>query len=210
MIQFLDSRLPDRFWDKVQPCPMTGCWIWSGATNGGGYGQYRHDGKYQYAHRVTVSVFVGAIPSAKEIDHLCRVPACCNPAHLEPVPRSVNVRRGRAGAVLVAGNRERWAKITHCPYGHSYAGDNLYVSRAGTRACNACKVRRRRLQADGPDMGHSELRPASPEMLAWADRLLVAELEKIPGGITRKPSSKFEEVAPEKLPAAVRPALKAG
>jgi hypothetical protein len=25
-INFLDDRLPQRFWSKVQPCPMSGCW----------------------------------------------------------------------------------------------------------------------------------------------------------------------------------------
>jgi hypothetical protein len=27
---FLDPRLPLRFWDKVSPCPMSGCWLWTG------------------------------------------------------------------------------------------------------------------------------------------------------------------------------------
>src|SRR3990167_10114706 len=35
---FLDAKLPDRFWNKVQPCPMTGCWIWVGHTCKSGYG----------------------------------------------------------------------------------------------------------------------------------------------------------------------------
>ncbi len=37
---FLDARLPARFWSKVQPCPMTGCWIWTGAHLNSGYGSF--------------------------------------------------------------------------------------------------------------------------------------------------------------------------
>ena len=28
---------------------------------------------------------------------------------------------------------------THCPHGHPYAGDNLYVDPSGYRRCRACK-----------------------------------------------------------------------
>lgn len=28
MVDYGDSRLPDRFWDKVFPEPMSGCWLW--------------------------------------------------------------------------------------------------------------------------------------------------------------------------------------
>lgn len=38
----------------------------------------------------------GPVPAPLEIDHLCRNPACCNPAHLEAVTRSVNALRGHA------------------------------------------------------------------------------------------------------------------
>ena len=192
MIQFLDSRLPDRFWRLVQPCPMTGCWLFAGGQNGRGYGQYRHDGKHSYAHRVAFVALSGEIPAGTELDHLCRVRACCNPSHLEPVQRAVNVQRGRAGEVLVAGNRKRWAQITHCPYGHEYAGANLYVSAAGTRARLKCKAIRR-MRERGDITSGGPLGPPSPEMLAWADTLFARELEKR-GGVTRKPGSKFEEV----------------
>jgi len=38
MAQFLDPRLPDRFWSKCIPEPNSGCWLWFGANNGVGYG----------------------------------------------------------------------------------------------------------------------------------------------------------------------------
>lgn len=30
VVQFGDERLPERFWSKVQSCPMSGCRLWVG------------------------------------------------------------------------------------------------------------------------------------------------------------------------------------
>jgi hypothetical protein len=46
------------------------------------------------AHRAYYEDAKGAIPPHLDLDHLCRVPACVNPDHLEAVPRAINVRRG--------------------------------------------------------------------------------------------------------------------
>ncbi|PWG73550.1 hypothetical protein DF186_22500 [Enterococcus hirae] len=32
-----------------------------------------------------------------DLDHLCRNRICCNPRHLEAVPRKINTLRGKAG-----------------------------------------------------------------------------------------------------------------
>ena len=46
------------------------------------------------AHRVTYEALVGSIPLGLDLDHLCRVRSGANPAHLEPVTRKENLRRG--------------------------------------------------------------------------------------------------------------------
>ena len=46
------------------------------------------------AHRLYYERRKGAIPPDRQIDHLCRVPACVNPDHLEPVTPAENIRRG--------------------------------------------------------------------------------------------------------------------
>lgn len=49
------------------------------------------------AHVVAYELWFGPVPAGLELDHLCRNVACCNPAHLEAVTRSVNIRRGECG-----------------------------------------------------------------------------------------------------------------
>lgn len=52
------------------------------------------------------------IAPGMHIDHKCRNPRCVNPAHLEPVTPSENMRRGRATRLRaedVRAIRRRWA-----------------------------------------------------------------------------------------------------
>lgn len=80
----------------------TPCWIWLGAINDMGYGQFRRDGRGIYAHRASFERRFGPIPDGLELDHLCRVPACMNPDHLEPVSHVTNVRRGASARLTAA------------------------------------------------------------------------------------------------------------
>lgn len=90
--------IQERLWEKVQK--SEGCWLWTGFRDRMGYGRLNIRGIPVLAHRVTYELVNGAIPDGLEMDHLCRVPACVNPSHLEAVTRSVNARRGTAGKVL--------------------------------------------------------------------------------------------------------------
>jgi hypothetical protein len=81
--------------------PASGCWLWQRSKDRHGYGQVRKDGRLVYAHRRAFERHVGPIPKGLYIDHLCRNPACVNPAHLEPVTHGENLRRGAS------------AKLTH-------------------------------------------------------------------------------------------------
>lgn len=84
----------ERFWSKVVEIDGDGsCWLWTAAKSGKGYGCVVIDRRRYPAHRVAYEMFVGPIPEGLEIDHLCRVRNCVNPAHLEPVTHAENVRR---------------------------------------------------------------------------------------------------------------------
>jgi len=71
----------------------TPCWVWQRSLVMG-YGSLRIARKTYYAHRVYWERENGPIPEGLDLDHLCRVRACCNPAHTEPVTRAENLRRG--------------------------------------------------------------------------------------------------------------------
>jgi len=80
-------------------------------------------------HRL-LYVMIGGDAEGKDLDHLCRNRACCNPEHLEPVTHAVNTQRGNGGAV----NRAK----THCVNGHPFSGKNLWMKNNGQRKCRAC------------------------------------------------------------------------
>lgn len=133
-MNFGDVRLPPRFWDKVVPEPNTGCWLWTGALDGHGYGQLRVDGRAHLAHRLAYRAARGAHPPGLELDHLCRTPLCSNPHHMEAVSHRENMLRGNTiGA--------RFAARDACSAGHPFDEIQSYTNKYG-RICRTCRQRR--------------------------------------------------------------------
>lgn len=131
------ETLPSHIQQKIR---ITGsCWMWEGTLTKG-YGAIRVGRKMKYAHRVVYELLVGPILEGLTIDHLCRVPACINPDHLEPVTIGENTRR-----VSVWPQSLR----THCPQSHPYDEENTYVN-DGKRECRECKRTRQRARNKTP------------------------------------------------------------
>ncbi|MDQ3573658.1 MAG: HNH endonuclease [Actinomycetota bacterium] len=108
----------ERFFAKVEKTPT--CWLWTASLDGCGYGLFRPSSKRTVrAHRWAYEHIVGAIPDGLELDHLCRVRNCVNPAHLEPVTFRENQRRA-------------WK--SHCLRGHEFTDENTHW----VRVCKAC------------------------------------------------------------------------
>lgn len=134
-----------RFWakvDKFGPVPefrpdLGRCWMWTAYTRTG-YGQIglrNANGEHERydAHRVAYEDARGRIPTGMQLDHLCRVPGCVNPSHLEPVPQPENIWRGK--------KRDLY---THCPKGHEMTESNTYrIPSTGGRMCQQCRRDRR-------------------------------------------------------------------
>lgn len=132
---------PSLIWDRGVPVDVwkritvaeTGCWLWTGSLNRAGYGRTTHGGegrRYNSTHGLMYRLLIGQVPDGLELDHLCRVRHCCNPAHLEPVTHRENMLRGKTFGAANAAK-------THCRKGHPYAGKNLGISR-GQRWCRQC------------------------------------------------------------------------
>lgn len=86
------SALPFKIEDRGY---ASECWVWRGFKVKG-YGRASVRGRKVVAHRAVYEEVVGPVPEGLVVDHLCGVPACVNPEHLEAVTREENCRRGRA------------------------------------------------------------------------------------------------------------------
>lgn len=123
------------------------CWLWMGYVRTDGYGVLTQlvSGRITplYAHRLSYESFTGHIPDGYQIDHLCRVRHCVNPAHLEAVPPRINYIRGHGATGINA-------RKTHCKHGHEFTPENTHHRPGGGRTCRTCaraKCRRRRAAA---------------------------------------------------------------
>lgn len=126
------KRAPlERFVEKIV-VDADGCHVWQGSKDEKGYGLFQAAGRRCVkAHRWIYEQTHGPIPAGLEPDHLCRVRACVNPEHLEPVTHRENVLRGEAPAALNA-------RKTHCHRGHPLSGENLVARSDGGRGCRTC------------------------------------------------------------------------
>ncbi|MGY4784661.1 HNH endonuclease [Rhodococcus opacus] len=120
------------------------CHIWTGPKSSKGYGRVyiavpgqKRTGRSVQTHRLAYELAHGEESTlGLTVDHLCAVPLCCNPNHLEAVSIAENLRR--AGEM-----------VRTCPAGHPYDEDNTYYSLDGHRRCHQCNTDRYHIQVHG-------------------------------------------------------------
>lgn len=130
----IPTEWPERFSSKVQ-FSDDGCWLWRASRTRHGYGRYgkgrRVDG-WGVAHKCGWEFIHGPVPEGLELDHLCRVPSCVNPAHLEPVSHAENIIRGDNG------NRNGLCRRNL----HPWIPENIYLDGGrgnGNQRCKECR-----------------------------------------------------------------------
>jgi hypothetical protein len=81
-----------------------GCWLWTGAVSGDGYGAWHLRGRQVGAHRASYELNVGPIPPRLQVLHSCDTPLCVRPDHLFLGTNDDNM------ADMVAKRRSAWGE----------------------------------------------------------------------------------------------------
>lgn len=113
---YKSGRLPNKPEDLLKRYIVNnaGCWIYNGATDRYGYGQFRYFGYNGHrAHVVSWMLHNGDIPAELVLDHTCAVRNCINPKHLRLVTAKENTLDGIS----------RKPRSIMCKYGHKDYGD---------------------------------------------------------------------------------------
>lgn len=133
-----------RFERRVSPEPNSGCWLWTGAANERGYGNFQYGGKRPRGQTVGAHCFAFMIwrhfPLGMHVLHKCDNPTCVNPDHLFLGDQGINMRDMVAKGRHPLNNRPLANSLkTTCHRGHRLSGPNLYARNDGSRVCRECR-----------------------------------------------------------------------
>lgn len=126
----------------IQP---NGCWLWTGARTGDGYGLLSVNGRLILAHRLAFVLFNRPLTFDKCVLHRCDVPNCIAPDHLFAGTKQDNTDD------MIAKGRDRFSRPKdHCKRGHPWSPENTRRDQQGYKVCRTCarikhRDRRRRI-----------------------------------------------------------------
>jgi len=121
---------------------LTGCHVFTGRLNSGGYGSLSlkrrlDDGhiwtRNAYAHILAYTNTFGCIPEGKCLHHTCGNKACINPAHLQLLTPAEHI--------WVRGNTTNASHVTQCIRGHAYDKANTrWIKNPNGRLYRQCRT----------------------------------------------------------------------
>lgn len=105
--KYTEEQFIQKFWERVdKTSDASGCWLWTGAKEGVGYGAVWWAGKNRKTHVVSWLLTGHTTPEGLELAHSgnCKGKKhCCNPEHLTPKTRRENqLDRHRDGSMTHA------------------------------------------------------------------------------------------------------------
>ena len=97
------------------------CWLFQGCINKYRYGSIKIDGIAVRPHRYVYGFFNEEIPDDKDAHHLCGMPDCCNPAHIEVLTHDDHMLKHRS---------------PHC----NKCKKELSLNKHGKQKCKSCEA----------------------------------------------------------------------
>lgn len=100
------SKRIERMTDRTSE---SGCWLWMGTVNKGGYGVMSVDGKTKLVHRLSWKLSGRTLTPGLMLCHKCNTARCCNPDHLYEGTHEDNMRDLRE-ANRGSGSKTSWTQ----------------------------------------------------------------------------------------------------
>ena len=119
---------------NIEIIPFSGCWIWLGKVNTGGYGYIYSpiDQGQHRMHRASYETYIGPVPEGLYVCHQCDIKSCINPSHLYAGTPGDNTRD------LFARQGSSFMMQEYCRREHALVSSNIYLGTRG-RQCLMCK-----------------------------------------------------------------------